>query len=283
MLLCALQVVASNTPAFNTVIQFVVEQEPFLVEYLDTHVLELELNRSVRGRQKCQVEATTSAAVASWRSCSQGGSIYRDQLACAFFVHSPTCTSHLHRARGWDYDPVGVARVPLRQLLDDVDIGAALGHNIAWHHIDVFGADNRRIGRVRYGFRFRKPIDALVKQYRDFERSKRPSEPDPRDPAFVAVQASRAGATPGFHAVQVSAISLVVTLTLTPLACILSLLLSRFGYRVRPCSLRPHPTSRWLWLHAATWCHQRATQCASAARMYTTASLATATHTPPSE
>jgi hypothetical protein len=39
------QVITSNTPAFNTVVQFVVDQEPFLVEYLDTHVLELELNR----------------------------------------------------------------------------------------------------------------------------------------------------------------------------------------------------------------------------------------------
>ena len=53
MLFCDLQVVASNTPAFNTVIQFVVEQEPFLVEYLDTHVLELELNRSVKGCEGC--------------------------------------------------------------------------------------------------------------------------------------------------------------------------------------------------------------------------------------
>ena len=40
-----MQVVTSNTPHFNTVIQFVVEQEMFLVEYLDTHVLELELNK----------------------------------------------------------------------------------------------------------------------------------------------------------------------------------------------------------------------------------------------
>lgn len=41
----ATQVVASNAPSFNTVIQYVVEQEPYLVEYLDTHVLELDLNR----------------------------------------------------------------------------------------------------------------------------------------------------------------------------------------------------------------------------------------------
>jgi hypothetical protein len=134
----ATQVVASNLPNFSTVIQYIVEQEPFLIEYLDTHVLELELNR----------------------------------------------------ARGWDYDPIGIARVPLRQLLEDIELGAALGHNLAWHHVDVFGADGRRIGRVRYGFRFRKPLDSLIQQYRDFARSKRPSEPDQRDVAFIAVESA---------------------------------------------------------------------------------------------
>jgi hypothetical protein len=76
------------------------------------------------------------------------------------------CPFFARRARGWEFDPIGVARIPLRQLLDDVDIGSALGHNLAWHHVDVFGADGKRIGRVRYGFRFRKPLDSLVKQYR---------------------------------------------------------------------------------------------------------------------
>lgn len=50
----ATQVVASNAPHFNTVVQYVVEQEPFLVEYLDTHVLELELNRC--GRLLCGIK-----------------------------------------------------------------------------------------------------------------------------------------------------------------------------------------------------------------------------------
>ncbi|KAG1672779.1 hypothetical protein FOA52_002767 [Chlamydomonas sp. UWO 241] len=136
----ATSVIASNAPGFNTVLQYVVEQEPFTVEYLDTHVLELELNR----------------------------------------------------ARGWDYDPVGVARIPLRQILDDVDIGNALGANVSWHHVDVYGADGRRVARVRYGFRFRRPLDGLVRQYREFARSKRPSEPDARDPATVAVEAATA-------------------------------------------------------------------------------------------
>lgn len=41
----ATPVVASNAPTYNTLIQYVVDNDPFLVEYLDTHVLELELNR----------------------------------------------------------------------------------------------------------------------------------------------------------------------------------------------------------------------------------------------
>lgn len=41
----------------------------------------------------------------------------------------------------------------------------------------------RRVGRVRYGFAFRRPLDNLVRDYRLQARSKRPSEPDARDPA----------------------------------------------------------------------------------------------------
>eukprot|EP00798_Chlamydomonas_sp_ICE-L_P022119 gene22119-29179_t len=134
----ATPVVASNLPQYNTVVQYVLDQDPFMVEYLDTHVMELELNR----------------------------------------------------ARGWDYDTLGVARIPLRQVLEDVEIGAGLGHNRAYHYADVYGADGKRVGRVRYGFSFRKPLDSLIKQYRLFARSKRPTEPDVRDPAFQAVQAA---------------------------------------------------------------------------------------------
>lgn len=65
---------------------------------------------------------------------------------------------------------------------------AALGYNRAYHYADVYGADGKRVGRVRYGFSFRKPLDSLIKEYRMFQRSKRPSEPDIRDPAFVAVE-----------------------------------------------------------------------------------------------
>ena len=43
----------------------------------------------------------------------------------------------------------------------------------------------------RYGFRFRKPLDSLIKQHRDFARSKRPSEPHANDPAFIAVEMVR--------------------------------------------------------------------------------------------
>ena len=55
---------SSNAPSFNTVIQYVVDSDPFLLDYLDSHVLELEL-----------------------------------------------C-----RARGYDYDVLGVARFSLKQV-----------------------------------------------------------------------------------------------------------------------------------------------------------------------
>ncbi len=45
-------------------------------------------------------------------------------------------------------------------------VSAAMGHNRAYHYADMFGADGRRIGRVRYGFSFRRPLDSLLKQYR---------------------------------------------------------------------------------------------------------------------
>ncbi|GFR44254.1 hypothetical protein Agub_g5456 [Astrephomene gubernaculifera] len=132
----ATPVLASNAPSFNTLIQYVVDSDPFLLEYLDSHVMALEL-----------------------------------------------C-----RARGYDYDVLGVARVPLRQVLEDLEIGAALGYNRAYHYADVFGADGRRLGRVRYGYCFRRPLDSLLQEYRAQARSKRAAEPDERDPATGAVQ-----------------------------------------------------------------------------------------------
>ncbi|KXZ46909.1 hypothetical protein GPECTOR_39g403 [Gonium pectorale] len=132
----ATPVMASNAPSFNTLIQYVVDNEPFLLEYLDTHSLALEL-----------------------------------------------C-----RARGYDYDVLGLARIPLRQVIEDLEIGAALGYNRAYHYADVFGADGKRLGRVRYGYCFRRPLDSLLKEYRIQSRTKRASEPDERDPATGAVQ-----------------------------------------------------------------------------------------------
>ena len=58
----ATPVVASNTPSFNTILQYVVDNDPFLVEYLDTHVLELELNRWVEG----QAEGRGGGPCSSW-------------------------------------------------------------------------------------------------------------------------------------------------------------------------------------------------------------------------
>ncbi|GIL57334.1 hypothetical protein Vafri_12599 [Volvox africanus] len=132
----ATPIVPSNSPSFNTIIQYVIDNDPFLLEYMDTHVLVLEL-----------------------------------------------C-----RARGYDYDVLGMARLPLRQVLEDLEIGAALGYNRAYHYADVFGADGKRLGRVRYGYCFRRPLDSLLKEFRLQTRTKRASDPDERDPATQAVQ-----------------------------------------------------------------------------------------------
>eukprot|EP00198_Chlamydomonas_reinhardtii_P003427 XP_001692763.1 predicted protein [Chlamydomonas reinhardtii] len=74
------------------------------------------------------------------------------------------------------------------EVLEDLEIGAALGYNRAYHYADVFGADGKRLGRLRYGYCFRRPLDALLKEWRAAGRHKRRSEPDERDPATAAVQ-----------------------------------------------------------------------------------------------
>lgn len=68
----ATPVLSGTTPTFNTTVQYVVETDTFLLEYLDTKYLELEL--------------------------------------CG--------------ARGWDYEVLGTARMPLKQILDDLEVGA---------------------------------------------------------------------------------------------------------------------------------------------------------------
>lgn len=64
--------VPGTAPVYNMVVQYVVDADPFFIEYLDKETLQLEL-----------------------------------------------CV-----ARGWDYERVGTAAVSLRQLLDDLDVGA---------------------------------------------------------------------------------------------------------------------------------------------------------------
>eukprot|EP00983_Pelagomonas_calceolata_P086902 1156850-Pelagomonas_calceolata.AAC.20 len=51
-------------------------------------------------------------------------------------------------------------------VLEDLEVGAALGPSHAYHHADVLGADGRRVGRVRYGFTFRRPLDSLLREYK---------------------------------------------------------------------------------------------------------------------
>ena len=77
---------------------------------------------------------------------------------------------------------------PLPPIPQHPHLRTALGLNRAYHYADVFGAAGQKLGRIRYGFSFRKGMDSLVKEYRSWSRTKRPSEPDQRDPALQAVQ-----------------------------------------------------------------------------------------------
>jgi hypothetical protein len=52
-------------------------------------------------------------------------------------------------------------------LLEDLEVGAALGHNKAFHHADIKGPAGQLLGRVRYGYRVLKPLDSLIKQYKE--------------------------------------------------------------------------------------------------------------------
>lgn len=76
---------------------------------------------------------------------------------------------------------------------------AAIGQHRPYHYADVFGADGKRVGRVRYGYNFRRPLESLLHEYRGALRAKRVSEPDTRDPFTHAVQQVRIR-TAGHHA-----------------------------------------------------------------------------------
>lgn len=43
---------------------------------------------------------------------------------------------------------------------------AAVGAHRPYHYADVFGADGKRIGRVRYGYGFKRPLDTMLNDYR---------------------------------------------------------------------------------------------------------------------
>jgi len=52
------------------------------------------------------------------------------------------------------------------QVIEDLEVGAALGPSHAYHHADVVGADGQRVGRVRYGFTFRRPLENLLREFK---------------------------------------------------------------------------------------------------------------------
>jgi hypothetical protein len=51
----ATPVLASSTPHYDTTVQYVVDADTFLMAYLDTHVMDLELNRCVVDALGCNL------------------------------------------------------------------------------------------------------------------------------------------------------------------------------------------------------------------------------------
>ena len=45
-------------------------------------------------------------------------------------------------------------------------MGAATGPHHAYHYAEVLGANGQRVGRVRYGFTFRRPMDDALRAYK---------------------------------------------------------------------------------------------------------------------
>ncbi|WIA13452.1 hypothetical protein OEZ85_007032 [Tetradesmus obliquus] len=113
-----------TTPTYNTTVQYVVEADSFLLDYLVQQQLELEL----------------------------------------------------FEARGLDAVAVGAARLPLQLLLQDLEVGAALGGHRSWHHLDIVGSAGQQLGRLRVGLRVAKPMDKLLLQYKSTQSQQQEHE-----------------------------------------------------------------------------------------------------------
>lgn len=53
----------------------------------------------------------------------------------------------LNRSKGWDFETVGMARIPLQQVLDDFRLGIGVGRNRQYHYTDIIGPGGRYLGR----------------------------------------------------------------------------------------------------------------------------------------
>mmetsp|Transcript_33299 Transcript_33299/g.94346 ORF Transcript_33299/g.94346 Transcript_33299/m.94346 type:complete len:1641 (+) Transcript_33299:88-5010(+) len=121
----ATSVVSSGVPEYDHTIQYILKADTFFVEYLDTRMLVIELNRS----------------------------------------------------KGWDFETVGTARIPLQQCLDDFRLGAGVGRNRQYHYTDICGPGGRYLGRLRWSAGILKPIDRALRDYRMATSAKRASAP----------------------------------------------------------------------------------------------------------
>ena len=78
-----------------------------------------------------------------------GNELALSNVVTPFLMSLFPCTQH-SSLPGWDFEAVGLARVPLRQVLDDVSSGSASGSSsISSQLVDILGADGSQIGTVR--------------------------------------------------------------------------------------------------------------------------------------
>uniref|UniRef100_A0A061R9T6 Protein fantom n=1 Tax=Tetraselmis sp. GSL018 TaxID=582737 RepID=A0A061R9T6_9CHLO len=107
------------------------------------------------------------------------------------YLDTKSLVVELNRSKGWDFEVIGTARIPLQQCLDDFRLGAAVGRNRQYHYTDILGPGGRYLGRLRWSASMLKPIDEAMREYRRNAAAKKSAvlqdRPPDEDPAARAI------------------------------------------------------------------------------------------------
>ncbi|CAD7703999.1 unnamed protein product, partial [Ostreobium quekettii] len=120
--------------------------------------------------------------------------------ADAFFVKyldTAQLVFELNQAHGLDYGTIACGRFRLKRVLEQAEMGAGVGDRWALHQVDLIGAANQFVGRLRIGHRLRNPIIAAIQEYRSEQGRKETLHPDRS--AADGPQASGSRAWPTTH------------------------------------------------------------------------------------